>query len=321
MSDAGRTWAAALLCVAVAVWAAPEPSFETVAGKAAAVRVEAKERRWLTGHDLLEDLLDILPRAEKRILVVMFLASSDDQADHPVRKLVAALEAAHARGVDVLVILDDLYLEKNRNAYRQLQDAGIDVRWDPSGALTHTKLVVADETVWVGSANWTVSALTGGNIETTLRVTNRALADQLYEIRRAHFGTADSRALGLAGRAILAEAAAALAGEEGGMARRNLAASGLDPEALIAAGVGVLTGDPAEFRTRTLARMGVGTGWARWGYPPFRENTILLPTQSGRLLAIDAASWAVLVGSPSDMTPDPRLEELRRRIQSEAERP
>lgn len=320
MSGGGRTWAIALLFVAIAVWAAPEPPYENAAGEAA-VRVEARARRWLTGNVLLQDLLDILPRAERRILVVMFLASSSDQADHPVRRLVAELEAAHARGVDVLVILDDLYLQKNETAYRQLQDAGIDVRWDPSGTLTHTKLVVADETVWVGSANWTASALTGGNVETTLRVTDKALADRLYEVRRAHVGIADSRALGLANRAILDEAAAALAGDEGGMARRNLAASGLNADALVGAGAGVMAGDPATFRTRTRARMGVGTGWARWGYPPFHENTILLPTKSGSLLAIDAASWAVIEGSPRDMAADPRLEELRRRIRGEAESP
>lgn len=331
-----RSCAAAFLLVVVLVGAAPEgavpsasgPGRSTdsagasqarpLAGTIEGVTVGAKERRWLTGNALLEDLLAILPRAERRILVVMFLASSSDQVDHPVRRLITELKAAHARGVDVLVILDDLYLPKNETAYRQLQEAGIDVRWDPSGTLTHTKVVVADETVWVGSANWTSSALTGGNLETTLRVTNGALADQIYDVRRGHMGSADSRALASAGRAILAEAASALAGDDGGMARRNLAASGLDPEALVAAGVGVMAGDPATFRTRTLARLGAGTGWARWGYPPFRENSILLPTKSGQLLAIDAASWTVIAGDARDAAADPRLGGLQSRIRGSA---
>ncbi len=298
-----------LVVATLAVLAAPT---------APGIRVEASERRWLAGASLHADLREHIASARERILVVLFLMSSSDVADHPVRRLIGDLAAAHDRGVDVMVILDEMFLEKNRTAYRQLEDAGIDVRWDDPDRLTHTKLVVVDDDAWVGSANWTTSALTGGNIESTVRVRSRALADRLYAIRTHYLNRAESRASAEAAAALAAEARAALAGPDGGPLRRELAASGLDLTALIDAGLGATVGDPAMFRTRTLARLGMGTGWARWDYPPVAANMLILPTRSGRILAVSTEDWRVLYGSADEIAENPALLPLAGRLLKDA---
>lgn len=276
--------------------------------------IEPDARRWLTGPAIFSDLDEGLSAARERVLVVLFLAASSDVEDHPVHRLVRRLIEARDRGADVVVVLDETFRDRNTTAFRQLEEAGIDVRWDETDRITHTKLVVADDLAWVGSANWTASALTGGNLESVVRVRDRALADRLYRLRLGHLDAAESRALAEAPAALLEEARAALAGPEGGTMRRNLAASGLDAELLVAAGVGAVAGDPARLRTRTLARLGVGTGWARWGLPPLHENLLFLPSRSGALLVADAASWTLINGQIGDMMPAPGLEELRRRL-------
>ena len=75
-------------------------------------------------------------------------------------RIVAALVAAHRWGLDVRVVLDPNQAYNLRSA-RMLRSAGVLVRWYPvpSGVLLHAKVGLFDDTLVVGSANWTVSGL------------------------------------------------------------------------------------------------------------------------------------------------------------------
>lgn len=99
------------------------------------------------------------------------------------RGVVAALEAAHARGVALRVLLDpneDAFGRKkngvpNRQVARELVDAGIALRWcDTHGEQCHAKLLLhrgRDEaTLIVGSANFTRRNLDDLNLETSVEL-------------------------------------------------------------------------------------------------------------------------------------------------------
>jgi len=66
--------------------------------------------------------------------------------------IVEDLIAAHRRGVDVRIVVDE-YSREN-NAYEKLKEAGIDVRFDGNESTTHAKLIIVDgKIVFVGSSN------------------------------------------------------------------------------------------------------------------------------------------------------------------------
>ena len=68
--------------------------------------------------------------------------------------------AAHRWGLDVRVVLDPNQAY-NLHSARMLRSAGVSVRWYPvpPGVLLHAKVGLFDDTLVVGSANWTVSGL------------------------------------------------------------------------------------------------------------------------------------------------------------------
>jgi phosphatidylserine/phosphatidylglycerophosphate/cardiolipin synthase-like enzyme len=74
--------------------------------------------------------------------------------------VLAALAAAHRRGVDVRVLLDPNQAY-NLRAFAVLRAAGVPARWYPvpAGALLHAKIALADAELILGSANWTYSGL------------------------------------------------------------------------------------------------------------------------------------------------------------------
>lgn len=101
--------------------------------------------------------------AQTSIDVAMFYFSTSRSNSTVTARLATALVAAQGRGVTVRVMLDrdkpgDLYASEkaNRQRYTQLQQAGIQVKWDAPEDVSHTKLMIVDqETVFIGSHNWT----------------------------------------------------------------------------------------------------------------------------------------------------------------------
>ena len=71
---------------------------------------------------------------------------------------VNALIEAHRRGVDTKVILDAAFHghDTNAEAFQELSDAGVDVKWAPNGVIYHQKTITVDDTTAaVGTGNLT----------------------------------------------------------------------------------------------------------------------------------------------------------------------
>lgn len=127
-----------------------------------------------------------LTAATGSVAVAMFemRVPQDAAESSPVVLLVSDLIDAHRRGVDVKVVLDlrSSYDPESGNAVRDyangiaadmLTYAGIDVSYFPSSYHMHQKLVVIDEeTVIVGSHNWTYSGLLK-NVESSSLIRSR----------------------------------------------------------------------------------------------------------------------------------------------------
>jgi len=71
---------------------------------------------------------------------------------------INALIDAHRRGVDTKVILDAAFHghKTNAEAFQELSDAGVDVKWAPNGVIYHQKTITVDDTTAaVGTGNLT----------------------------------------------------------------------------------------------------------------------------------------------------------------------
>lgn len=102
--------------------------------------------------EALPRLKRVIREAAKTLRVAMFTWT------HP--ELTEEIVEAHAKGVDVQVAID-YYAGKGSSAetVKMLQEAGVNVRLSPGGALLHYKMLIQDGKVLVnGSANWTRAA-------------------------------------------------------------------------------------------------------------------------------------------------------------------
>ncbi len=76
--------------------------------------------------------------------------------------LVEDLIAAHKRGVEVKIIVDQY--SKQNNAFDKLREAGIEIKFDSEDVTTHAKLIIVDgETVILGSTNLSFYGLEKNN--------------------------------------------------------------------------------------------------------------------------------------------------------------
>ncbi len=119
---------------------------------AAAVAGSLVAAQTTPGQEIRGLLEPLLARAGRRVWAEIFALTDPD--------VIAALAAAHRRGVDVRVLLDPGQ-DVNRAAYRLLASVGVAVRWYPvpAGAKLHAKAGLFDDRLLLGSANWTLSGL------------------------------------------------------------------------------------------------------------------------------------------------------------------
>lgn len=107
-------------------------------------------------------ILDLLTTANKKIWVLLYgmkYYNGQSSEDSKTNRLIEALLAAKRRGVDVRVILDRSDYNKrlnqiNATAREFLEKGGVEVRFDSDKITTHAKMIIADEKVMIGSANW-----------------------------------------------------------------------------------------------------------------------------------------------------------------------
>lgn len=133
----------------------------------------------ISSRDYFPKVKEVIDKAEKSIYMSMFVISlRPAQPESVVYELCDALVAAKKRGVSVKVILDqnvDYYDDesiiegKNTLAYQYLTENGIEVFYDNKFQYTHSKaLVIDEEIVIIGSANWSYSALEKNNESSVL---------------------------------------------------------------------------------------------------------------------------------------------------------
>ena len=136
----------------------------------------------LVNRQYFPEVMGLFNTATQRIKVVMYgISYSPKYAGSKVNQLVEALAAARARGVDTGVVIDlsdyNALLNKvNLPAKEFLANAGVAVYDDPAKITTHAKMIVADDTVVIGSVNWGKDALEVRN-ETGVVIRDPAIAD------------------------------------------------------------------------------------------------------------------------------------------------
>jgi len=126
----------------------------------------ARDVQVITDREYFEVVQTCFKEAQSSIKVMMFEASYYEKyPNSPTNVLIRELIAARKRGVDVKVILEkrkdrDRTQENNLKTGRLLSEGGVEVKYDPVGVTTHTKLLIIDGEIGVvGSTNWTYSAL------------------------------------------------------------------------------------------------------------------------------------------------------------------
>jgi len=100
--------------------------------------------------------------ARKCICIAMYIMKYDPRdPDDPVNDLLRLVAEKARRGVKVYVLLDDETLREYPETVAFLRSAGAEIRLDESPRrLMHAKLVIVDnETVLLGSHNWSESAM------------------------------------------------------------------------------------------------------------------------------------------------------------------
>ena len=130
-----------------------EPEMETL---------ELPGIRTVINRQHFDALLGLIDTARKRIRVLMYgmkYYTGKWAADSKTNRLIDGLIAARKRGVDVKVILDRSDYNRTLNEInaatgKHLKSGGVEVRYDPEETTTHAKVVIADNRVMIGSANW-----------------------------------------------------------------------------------------------------------------------------------------------------------------------
>ncbi len=146
----------------------------------------------ISSEKYFEATLKEITEARSSIIVAMYLVSSlPDQPNSQPNQLLNALIKAKDRGVSVKVILDQninfeaessedaVTSNKNQQAYELLRKNNVPVFFDTSDIYTHAKaIIIDDETVILGSTNWSKAALTRNN-EASALIRSKEFAQSL----------------------------------------------------------------------------------------------------------------------------------------------
>lgn len=133
----------------------------------------------LSDDEYYRRVLEGIENAEESIYVMMFLMLYDpDDSFDWANDLIRALVEAKERGVEVHVVLED-GVDNNRAAYEYLKKNGVDVCFDSPSTTLHAKVVIIDgKLVFIGSHNWSESAL-HWNHEVSIMLVSQEIAAEL----------------------------------------------------------------------------------------------------------------------------------------------
>jgi phosphatidylserine/phosphatidylglycerophosphate/cardiolipin synthase-like enzyme len=122
---------------------------------------------------VLRRLVELVNGAQESVRFLAFSFTSSELAE--------ALDAAQARGVDVVGVMDEGQLSNTGGQFDYFRQAGIDVRVDPNGSNLHDKVLIIDGSIVVtGSYNFSNNAELR-NDENTLVIYDAGIADQYLQ--------------------------------------------------------------------------------------------------------------------------------------------
>lgn len=129
--------------------------------------------------------LNEIKHAKKTIDLMMFELVYYPGRKGPSNQLINALINAKKRGVKVRILIEggerflgNRFVRKVRRTIDYIEPFGIDIRRDPGGRTTHSKLLIVDTSnVLVGSTNWSYYSLTK-NHETNVFISSKELAKE-----------------------------------------------------------------------------------------------------------------------------------------------
>ena len=122
---------------------------------------EDKDKIQILRTDYADKLLEAIDSAKKEIDIIIYSFQFENGRENKSYELMSALLRACDRGCKIRILFDSWREDsKNEPAYQVLEQAGAEVYYDLNTIATHNKLVVIDnEIVFLGSANWTTTGL------------------------------------------------------------------------------------------------------------------------------------------------------------------
>jgi phosphatidylserine/phosphatidylglycerophosphate/cardiolipin synthase-like enzyme len=160
--------------------------------------VETETYRTVVNREHFECLKGMIDGAERRVDVLMYgIKRYEKYPDSLTNKLLDALVRAAERGVNVRVMMDRSDYNDTLNSINQetadwLKARGVQVRFDDPAVTTHAKVVLADDTVLIGSANWGYDALERRN-ETSLQISAPSVVNAYADYFDGLWGASDSQ--------------------------------------------------------------------------------------------------------------------------------
>lgn len=135
---------------------------------------------------LFEALKEEITYAKKNISILMYYAAYyPDYPDSHSNQLYEMLIKAKNRGVNVRIILElsdhnDKLNFRNRKTAKYLIKNGIDIKFDSINKITHSKFIIVDDKIILGSSNWGNKSLTENN-EANVMIRDSELSKELLE--------------------------------------------------------------------------------------------------------------------------------------------
>jgi len=170
----------ALLMVAVFIYANVTATAES----------HKSETTLLPDKKFLPAILKDIDNASESVTMAIYMFKTSDRRRNDSELIKKALIRASKRGVNVLVVMDlakkkDLTTKFNTDTGEELENAGINVKYDNIKRRMHSKCTVIDSKIsYIGSHNYTHSALKY-NSELTVRIVSNDIAEETEEYIRS----------------------------------------------------------------------------------------------------------------------------------------
>ncbi len=123
----------------------------------------------INNRDYFFNVDTLLRGANSSILIVMYEITKSSDSLSNIEQLKKNLTDKAKEGIAVKVILEYSNYNTSLNQYNSdakilLENGGVDVKFDNDMIITHSKLIIVDDNaIVIGSANWSNSALDNNN--------------------------------------------------------------------------------------------------------------------------------------------------------------